>query len=149
LLLLVIQLLSCFCSYIINIVGNLIQIGPLQDQCCIIISKLIEACNADPTKESISVLGKQLQVILYLYFKLKWSARNHNHGYITKFTNLRNICICHLLVNSCILLSNHCMLLGCTYARSSIVLSTYFLDSCLVTVPGLKAGGILCFYRKP
>ncbi|KAF3329020.1 serine/threonine-protein kinase ATM [Carex littledalei] len=50
--------------YIISIIGNFIQIGPLQDQCCIILSKLTEAFNADPTKETISVLGGQLQFLV-------------------------------------------------------------------------------------
>ncbi|XP_078174265.1 serine/Threonine-kinase ATM-like protein isoform X2 [Carex rostrata] len=50
--------------YIISIIGNFIQIGSLQDQCCIILSKLAEAFNADPTKETISVLGEQLQFLV-------------------------------------------------------------------------------------
>ncbi|KAJ1684822.1 hypothetical protein LUZ63_016212 [Rhynchospora breviuscula] len=50
--------------YIISIIGNFIQIRPLQDQCCIILSKLTEAFNVDPSKDTISVLGKQLQFLV-------------------------------------------------------------------------------------
>ncbi|KAK3160101.1 hypothetical protein QOZ80_1BG0055200 [Eleusine coracana subsp. coracana] len=56
--------LESTCFYIICIVGNFIQQKPLQSQCCNILSKLLAAFNGNCSAETITVLGRQLQVII-------------------------------------------------------------------------------------
>ncbi|KAJ3694312.1 hypothetical protein LUZ60_009792 [Juncus effusus] len=50
--------------YIVSIVGNLIAIRALQDQCCAILSKLIQVFNSNHNKEIVAVLGEQLQFVV-------------------------------------------------------------------------------------
>ncbi|KAK3163657.1 hypothetical protein QOZ80_1AG0006470 [Eleusine coracana subsp. coracana] len=56
--------LESTCFYIICIVGNFIQQKPLQSQCCNILSKLLAAFNGNCSAETITVLGRQLQVVI-------------------------------------------------------------------------------------
>ncbi|XP_064968170.1 serine/threonine-protein kinase ATM-like isoform X2 [Musa acuminata AAA Group] len=50
--------------YIINIVGQLIGSQPLQEQCCVILSTLLKAFKAKPTKDVYNVLGEELQFLV-------------------------------------------------------------------------------------
>ncbi|XP_047054644.1 serine/threonine-protein kinase ATM isoform X1 [Lolium rigidum] len=52
------------CFYIICIVGNYIWRQPLQGQCCNILSKLLATFNANSSKETVAVLGMQLQLLV-------------------------------------------------------------------------------------
>ncbi|KAJ3700717.1 hypothetical protein LUZ61_004422 [Rhynchospora tenuis] len=74
--------------YIISIIGNFIQMRPLQDQCCIILSKLTEAFNVDPTKDTISVLGKQLQFLVSRLVASCISTGNCEEGSISHSSNV-------------------------------------------------------------
>lgn len=62
------QFLAFFFSYIINIVGQLIGSQPLQEQCCVILSTLLKAFKAKPTKDVYNVLGEELQVVIFFRF---------------------------------------------------------------------------------
>ncbi|TVU22297.1 hypothetical protein EJB05_31982 [Eragrostis curvula] len=56
--------LESTCFYIISIVGNYIHQKPLQGQCCNILSKLLAAFNGNCSSETVTVLGRQLQVVV-------------------------------------------------------------------------------------
>ncbi|KAK9278063.1 hypothetical protein L1049_027621 [Liquidambar formosana] len=51
-------------NYLFNLVGQLIGCISLQDQCCRIISKLLETFKSNPSKEIVGVLGEQLQFLV-------------------------------------------------------------------------------------
>ncbi|XP_077244126.1 serine/Threonine-kinase ATM-like protein isoform X2 [Tasmannia lanceolata] len=51
-------------SYLFNIVGQFIGIEALQDQCCLMLSTLLEAFKSNSTKDVTSVLGEQLQFLV-------------------------------------------------------------------------------------
>ncbi|XP_072965614.1 serine/threonine-protein kinase ATM isoform X2 [Typha angustifolia] len=50
--------------YIMSIVGHFLLSRPLQEQCCVILSKLIDTYKTNPPKEIASVLGEQLQFLV-------------------------------------------------------------------------------------
>ncbi|XP_058091812.1 serine/threonine-protein kinase ATM isoform X2 [Magnolia sinica] len=52
------------CCYLFNLVGQFIGCRALQDQCCLILSTLLEAFKNNPTKDVTSVLGEQLQFLV-------------------------------------------------------------------------------------
>ncbi|KAL6847730.1 hypothetical protein ACP4OV_021858 [Aristida adscensionis] len=56
--------LESTCFYINCIVGNYIQQKSLQGQCCSILSKLLAAFDENSSAETITVLGRQLQVLV-------------------------------------------------------------------------------------
>ncbi|KAL5723782.1 non-specific serine/threonine protein kinase [Ranunculus cassubicifolius] len=51
-------------SYLFNLVGQFIGCHALQEQCCLILFKLLEAFDNNPTKDTINVLGEQLQFLV-------------------------------------------------------------------------------------
>ncbi|KAK9108083.1 hypothetical protein Syun_024094 [Stephania yunnanensis] len=51
-------------NYLFNIVGQFISCQALQSQCCSILSKLLEAFKCSPSRDSIHVLGEQLQFLV-------------------------------------------------------------------------------------
>lgn len=51
-----------FPSYLLNLTGQHIGYHSLQDQCCRIISSLLDAVENNTSQEIISALGEQLQV---------------------------------------------------------------------------------------
>ncbi|XP_060670261.1 serine/threonine-protein kinase ATM [Ziziphus jujuba] len=51
-------------NYLFNMVGQFIGCYALQDQCCRIISKLLNTFKSNPSKEMINVLGEQLQFLV-------------------------------------------------------------------------------------
>nr|CAD1842809.1 unnamed protein product [Ananas comosus var. bracteatus] len=57
-------IISSTSHYIISIMGNFIGTRPLQDPCCLILSKVVDAFKANPSKEVVSVLGEQLQFLV-------------------------------------------------------------------------------------
>ncbi|XP_062191304.1 serine/threonine-protein kinase ATM isoform X2 [Phragmites australis] len=56
--------LESTCFYIICILGNYIQRKPLQDQCCNILSKLLAAFDGNSSADTVTVLGRQLQLVV-------------------------------------------------------------------------------------
>lgn len=50
--------------------GQFIVYGPLQDQCCQIISALLKTLKDNQSKDGINVLGEQLQVYLLLLYMM-------------------------------------------------------------------------------
>ncbi|KAK1320576.1 Serine/threonine-protein kinase ATM [Acorus calamus] len=48
-------------SYILNLIGQFIADGALQDQCCVILTTLLEVFYKNPVKDILGVLGEQLQ----------------------------------------------------------------------------------------
>ncbi|KAM0937515.1 putative non-specific serine/threonine protein kinase [Dioscorea sansibarensis] len=53
-----------FLIYIFSVVGHFIRNQSLEDQCCGIISTLLDTCRINPTKEAFNVLGEQLQFLV-------------------------------------------------------------------------------------
>ncbi|GJU96059.1 serine/threonine-protein kinase ATM isoform X1 [Tanacetum coccineum] len=51
-------------NYLFNLVGQFIVYGPLQDQCCQIISALLKTLKDNQSKDGINVLGEQLQFLI-------------------------------------------------------------------------------------
>ncbi|KAF9625359.1 hypothetical protein IFM89_022141 [Coptis chinensis] len=51
-------------NYLFNLVGQFIGCQALQEQCCVILSKLLEVFKNNPTKDITSVLGEQLQFLV-------------------------------------------------------------------------------------
>ncbi|XP_024973398.1 serine/threonine-protein kinase ATM isoform X4 [Cynara cardunculus var. scolymus] len=51
-------------NYLFNLVGQFIDYGPLQDQCCRIISTLLKTLKDNQSKVGIDVLGEQLQFLV-------------------------------------------------------------------------------------
>ncbi|KAI3807033.1 hypothetical protein L1987_22953 [Smallanthus sonchifolius] len=51
-------------NYLFNLLGQFIDCGPLQDQCCQIISALLKSLKINQSKDSIDVLGEQLQFLV-------------------------------------------------------------------------------------
>lgn len=51
-------------NYLFNLIGQFIGCLDLQDQCCRIISVLLETFKSNPSREIISVLGEQLQFLV-------------------------------------------------------------------------------------
>ncbi|KAK9073522.1 hypothetical protein SSX86_007846 [Deinandra increscens subsp. villosa] len=51
-------------NYIFNLVGQFIDCGPLQDQCCQIIAALLKTIKINQSNNGIDVLGEQLQFLV-------------------------------------------------------------------------------------
>ncbi|KAK1280443.1 Serine/threonine-protein kinase ATM [Acorus gramineus] len=51
-------------SYILNLIGQFIADGALQDQCCVILTTLLEVFYKNPVKDILGVLGEQLQFLI-------------------------------------------------------------------------------------
>ncbi|KAK1427643.1 hypothetical protein QVD17_16334 [Tagetes erecta] len=51
-------------NYLLNLLGQFIDCGPLQDQCCQIISALLKSFKVNHSKDGIAVLGEQLQFLV-------------------------------------------------------------------------------------
>ncbi|KAM7277000.1 hypothetical protein ACFE04_018866 [Oxalis oulophora] len=51
-------------NYVFNLIGQFIGCHSLQDQCCRIVSALLEIFKKNPSKEIISFLGEQLQFLV-------------------------------------------------------------------------------------
>ncbi|KAJ4974544.1 hypothetical protein NE237_007718 [Protea cynaroides] len=50
--------------YLFNLVGHFIGCEPLQEQCCVIISTILEAFKNNPSKDVMHVLGEQLRFLV-------------------------------------------------------------------------------------
>ncbi|KAL6997150.1 non-specific serine,threonine protein kinase [Sarracenia purpurea var. burkii] len=51
-------------TYLFNLVGQFVGCHALQDQCCCIISRLLQTYRGSPSKETAGVLGEQLQFLV-------------------------------------------------------------------------------------
>ncbi|KAF5817319.1 putative non-specific serine/threonine protein kinase [Helianthus annuus] len=51
-------------NYLFNLVGQFIDCGPLQDQCCHIISELLKTLKHNQSKDGFDVLSEQLQFLV-------------------------------------------------------------------------------------
>ncbi|XP_042498310.1 serine/threonine-protein kinase ATM isoform X2 [Macadamia integrifolia] len=47
--------------YLFNLVGQFVRCEPLQEQCCVILSTILEAFKSNTSKDVMNVLGEQLQ----------------------------------------------------------------------------------------
>ncbi|XVE54961.1 hypothetical protein DITRI_Ditri03aG0123000 [Diplodiscus trichospermus] len=56
--------LSSTSNYLFNLIGQFIGCHALQDQCCRIISALLKTFKSNPSKETVGVLGEQLQFLV-------------------------------------------------------------------------------------
>lgn len=101
-------LLDVSCSYLFNLIGQFIGCLDLQDQCCRIISVLLETFKSNPSREIISVLGEQLQVgscvVCWLFITISDSAsspppllnkkRSLNSGVLMQFLVSKLVACC-------------------------------------------------------
>ncbi|KAK8518220.1 hypothetical protein V6N13_027695 [Hibiscus sabdariffa] len=56
--------LSSTFNYLFNLIGQFLGCHALQDQCCRIISSLLKTFKNNPSKETVGVLGEQLQFLV-------------------------------------------------------------------------------------